>query len=105
MYPGLVNCTTIDYFTPWPDDALMAVAEKFMADVDLDIPMPGEMTAGTAAARDLPLCSIPFVFFRSALFPLWTLETIHACVRPFMHVARVHEPLRPRIVYKTTATT
>jgi dynein heavy chain len=45
MYPGLVNCTTIDYFTPWPDDALMAVAEKFMGDVDLDVPMPGEVLA------------------------------------------------------------
>lgn len=42
MYPGLVNCTTIDYFTAWPDDALMAVAEKFMDDVNLDVPMPGE---------------------------------------------------------------
>ena len=44
MYPGLVNCTTIDYFTAWPDDALMAVAEKYMDDVNLDIPMPGEVT-------------------------------------------------------------
>jgi len=44
MYPGLVNCTTIDYFTPWPGDALMAVAEKYMFDVNLDIKVakPGD---------------------------------------------------------------
>ena len=35
MYPGLVNCTSIDYFAPWPQDALLAVADRFMADVDL----------------------------------------------------------------------
>jgi dynein heavy chain len=33
MYPGLVNCTTIDYFSAWPVDALLAVAEKFIDDV------------------------------------------------------------------------
>ena len=33
MYPGLINCTTTDYFSPWPDDALMAVAEKFLDEV------------------------------------------------------------------------
>lgn len=35
MYPGLVNCTTIDYFEPWPQEALLAVADRFMTDVDL----------------------------------------------------------------------
>lgn len=33
MYPGLVNCTTIDYFSAWPQDALMAVAQKYLEDV------------------------------------------------------------------------
>jgi hypothetical protein len=36
-YPSLINCTTIDYFTPWPEDALMAVAHKFMDDVSFDV--------------------------------------------------------------------
>ena len=35
-FPSLVNCCAIDWFTAWPDDALVAVAEKFLADVDCD---------------------------------------------------------------------
>ncbi|MCO5578649.1 hypothetical protein L7F22_032493 [Adiantum nelumboides] len=32
MFPGLVNCTTIDWFLDWPEDALHEVAVKLMAD-------------------------------------------------------------------------
>ncbi len=32
---GLVNCTTIDWFTEWPADALYEVAVKQLADEDL----------------------------------------------------------------------
>ena len=30
-FPSLVNCTTIDWFTAWPQDALHTVAEQFLA--------------------------------------------------------------------------
>ena len=30
MFPGLVNCCTIDWFTEWPADALQEVAKKQM---------------------------------------------------------------------------
>ncbi|CAL1157217.1 unnamed protein product [Cladocopium goreaui] len=29
-FPALVNCTTIDWFQPWPEDALHNVAQKFL---------------------------------------------------------------------------
>ena len=35
MYPALVNCTTIDWFSEWPRDALLEVAEKYLEGVDL----------------------------------------------------------------------
>ncbi|PNH03664.1 Dynein heavy chain 7, axonemal [Tetrabaena socialis] len=35
QFPSLVNCCTIDWFTAWPNDALEAVAMKFLRDVDL----------------------------------------------------------------------
>ena len=34
-FPSLVNCTTIDWFTAWPKDALEAVARRFLKDLDL----------------------------------------------------------------------
>lgn len=34
-FAGLVNCTTIDWFTEWPADALYEVAAKQLADEDL----------------------------------------------------------------------
>lgn len=37
-FPGLVNCTGIDQFHPWPRDALVSVAERFIEDVELSGP-------------------------------------------------------------------
>ena len=36
MFPSLVNCCTIDWFTEWPEEALRSVANFFLAPVDLD---------------------------------------------------------------------
>eukprot|EP00961_Rhodomonas_salina_P112184 1510010-Rhodomonas_salina.1 len=35
MFPSLVNCCTIDWFTPWPQDALLSVANQFLNKIDL----------------------------------------------------------------------
>ena len=35
MFPSLVNCTTIDWFSDWPEDALLEVATKYLNTVDL----------------------------------------------------------------------
>ena len=35
-FPALINCTSIDWFQPWPADALAIVAQKFMAPLDFD---------------------------------------------------------------------
>jgi len=34
-FPGLINCTVIDKFHPWPRDALMSVANRFIEDIEL----------------------------------------------------------------------
>ncbi|XP_071830856.1 dynein axonemal heavy chain 1-like isoform X2 [Apostichopus japonicus] len=37
QFPSLVNCCTIDWFSEWPDEALMSVAKNFLSDIpDLD---------------------------------------------------------------------
>jgi dynein heavy chain len=32
-FPALINCTVIDWFQPWPHEALVSVAGRFLADV------------------------------------------------------------------------
>ncbi|XP_043194572.1 dynein axonemal heavy chain 12-like isoform X3 [Amphibalanus amphitrite] len=36
QFPSLVNCCTIDWFQPWPEEALERVAQKFLETVDLE---------------------------------------------------------------------
>ena len=36
MFPALVNCCTIDWFTAWPEEALRSVAKYFLDSVSLD---------------------------------------------------------------------
>ena len=36
MFPSLINCCTIDWFTSWPEDALEMVAKKFLEEVELE---------------------------------------------------------------------
>lgn len=36
-FPSLVNCCTIDWFTEWPEEALMNVAKGLIADSDLNL--------------------------------------------------------------------
>ena len=36
-FPAFVNCTTIDWFSEWPIDALNEVADKYLQDVTLDM--------------------------------------------------------------------
>jgi dynein heavy chain len=40
-FPSLVTCTTIDWFSAWPEDALKNVATEFLSDVNV----PDEMKA------------------------------------------------------------
>ena len=35
MFPSLLNCCTVDWFSTWPAEALRSVAEHFFADVQL----------------------------------------------------------------------
>jgi len=34
-FPGLINCTAIDWFHPWPEDALISVAMRFVKEIEL----------------------------------------------------------------------
>jgi dynein heavy chain len=34
-FPGIINCTAIDWFHEWPKDALVSVAQKFLEEIDV----------------------------------------------------------------------
>ncbi|KYM93367.1 Dynein heavy chain 7, axonemal [Cyphomyrmex costatus] len=34
-FPALVNCCTIDWLQPWPEDALLAVATQFLSEIEM----------------------------------------------------------------------
>ena len=34
-FPAIINCTSIDWFHEWPEEALMSVARRFLTDLDL----------------------------------------------------------------------
>ncbi|XP_064397591.1 dynein beta chain, ciliary-like isoform X3 [Halichondria panicea] len=34
-FPAIVNCTSIDWFHAWPDEALMSVSTRFLSEVEL----------------------------------------------------------------------
>jgi dynein heavy chain len=38
MFPSLINCTTIDWFSKWPHEALLSVSGRFLAEVELPSP-------------------------------------------------------------------
>ncbi len=33
QFPALVNCTAFDWFHAWPGEALVSVAQRFLADI------------------------------------------------------------------------
>ena len=33
-FPALINCTSIDWFQPWPQSALLSVAEKYLGEIE-----------------------------------------------------------------------
>ena len=35
-FPSLVNCTTIDWFSEWPTDALDSVARRFLSEIEME---------------------------------------------------------------------
>lgn len=37
-FPALVNCVVIDWFQPWPEEALTSVSKRFLDNVELGEP-------------------------------------------------------------------
>eukprot|EP01059_Diplonema_ambulator_P034998 TRINITY_DN8108_c0_g1_i3.p1 TRINITY_DN8108_c0_g1~~TRINITY_DN8108_c0_g1_i3.p1 ORF type:complete len:4672 (+),score=1974.47 TRINITY_DN8108_c0_g1_i3:105-14120(+) len=56
QFPAIANCTVIDWFHPWPEDALASVSNKFLAAADSAInDEPGLVTNCADSISDIHL--------------------------------------------------
>lgn len=60
MFPGLVNCTTIDWFTPWPSDALFEVAAKLLEPADVGTPEIRKAVCQVRVPQPVPVAFLGF---------------------------------------------
>ncbi|CAH8605754.1 unnamed protein product [Dicrocoelium dendriticum] len=51
MFPAFVSCTTIDWFSEWPLEALLEVAEKYLSDVVLIVSEPDPQILAKAQTK------------------------------------------------------
>jgi len=56
-FPSLISCTTIDWFMPWPESALVSVANKFLKNLSLPNDEVNKLFTFS--------CDIPFLSFVS----------------------------------------
>jgi P-loop containing dynein motor region D4 len=74
MFPSLVNCCTIDWFAPWPQDALRSVARHFLD----------------------PVCDYPSLFFMYYTKYLLSLCVPATCVSSALECEDAHK-LKPSL--------
>jgi dynein heavy chain len=56
QFPALVNCTQLDWFHGWPHEALLSVAQRFLADVpDVGDDVRASMAQYMAQAHEVSL--------------------------------------------------
>lgn len=60
-FPGLINCTSVDFFHPWPRQALISVAARFLEDVELGDPSVKESLALHMAEEHLSVTKVGWV--------------------------------------------
>ena len=60
QFPSLVNCCTIDWFAKWPEEALQAVAAKFMSDISVPEDLRPKLIAACGTFHQVMLPSPHF---------------------------------------------
>jgi hypothetical protein len=77
-FPSLVNCTTIDWFTAWPRDALASVATSFLSGLS----GATEKVRGRMLSVTMPQAGSP-------ILPCMQRGALSACV--CMRIARLQQ--------------
>lgn len=55
MFPGIINCTTLDYFFDWPLEALINVANRFLGEIEFPSEEIRESIAANMASTHLSI--------------------------------------------------
>lgn len=82
MFPSLVNCSTIDWFDPWPREALLSVSKRFLEYVELGGEEMRERMAAMCVEIHLSVGEMSKLFYaemkrRYYTTPTSYLELIH----------------------------
>ncbi|VDM03485.1 unnamed protein product [Schistocephalus solidus] len=75
MFPSLVNCCTIDWFTEWPEDALLGVAQSSFKQVELEPESIKEKIAEMCTATHLAVSQTAVRFFQELKRYYYTTPT------------------------------
>lgn len=69
MYPAFVNCTTIDWFSEWPADALLEVADKYLSEISLGSEEEVKLIVSPKmrSCQDVKILSAYYPFFSTAI--------------------------------------
>ncbi|XP_034231069.1 dynein heavy chain 2, axonemal [Thrips palmi] len=78
QYPALINCTTIDWFVEWPQEALLEVADKYLKGVDLLVSITGAPIERVVETMKDTLFENPQDKMRAALSSIFS--TVHSSV-------------------------
>ncbi|VDK35198.1 unnamed protein product [Taenia asiatica] len=75
MFPSLVNCCTIDWFTEWPEDALLGVSQSSFATLDVDSEETKNKVAELCTFTHLTVSSAAVRFFEELKRYYYTTPT------------------------------
>jgi dynein heavy chain len=104
-FPGIFSCTAIDWFHSWPREALVSVAQRFLAEVELQVrpyccpyccPSPPPPTPCCAGSQLTPLPPLPSppTALRRPRPPRTSRTTRRRCTSPSSRRARASCPRR-----------
>jgi dynein heavy chain len=86
-FPAIVNCTVIDWFQPWPYEALFSVGKKFMSAVDL----------GEEKIRNVVEAFLPFSFTKvndmATKFRLAERRHVYTTPKSFLELLKLYASL------------
>jgi len=88
LFPSLINCCAIDWFTAWPEDALVAVADRFISEVKFD--KDDEANQKAIVQKVVSMCQLFHVSARELSAEFLTALNRHNYVTPTSYLELIY---------------